>query len=134
MTIAENIRLEQEMSIIRDPLDQTKQMTVNADGSISVSPVKASSSFTYAEDWNAALTSSYQKVATTTTSTRSLRMSAACNATAYDIEYQVVASGAAAPTTTGQALLAGDDFLAGIPVGDIYARSATAQKLIVWRA
>lgn len=38
MTIAENIRLEQEMSIIRDPLDQTKQMTVNADGSISVSP------------------------------------------------------------------------------------------------
>lgn len=38
MTIAENIRLEQEMSIIRDPLDQTKQMSVNADGSISVSP------------------------------------------------------------------------------------------------
>jgi len=89
---------------------------------------------TYTEDWNAALTSSYQKVATTTTSTRSLRMSAACNATAYDIEYQVVAAGAAAPTTTGQALLAGDDFAAGIPVGDIYARSATAQKLIVWRA
>jgi hypothetical protein len=38
MTIAENVQLEQEMSIIRDPLDQTKQMTVNADGSISVSP------------------------------------------------------------------------------------------------
>ena len=88
---------------------------------------------TYTEDWNAALTSSYQKVATTTTATKSLRMSAACNATAYDIEYQVVTAGGAAPTTTGQALLAGDDFLAGIPVGDIYARSATAQKLIVWR-
>lgn len=42
MTIAENIRLEQEMSIIRDPLDQTKQMTVNADGSISVSPATGS--------------------------------------------------------------------------------------------
>ena len=42
MTIAENIRLEQEMSIIRDPLDQTRQMTVNADGSISVSPVTGS--------------------------------------------------------------------------------------------
>lgn len=134
MTIAENIRLEQEMSIIRDPLDQTKQMSVNADGSISVSPVKSSSSFTYTEDWNAALTSSYQKVATTTAATKSLRMSAACNATAYDIEYQVVTAGGAAPTTTGQALLAGDDFLAGIPIGDIYARSATAQKLIVWRA
>ncbi len=86
----------------------------------------------YTEDWNAALTSSYQKVATTTTATKSLRMSAACNATAYDIEYQVVEAGRDAPTTTGQALLAGDDFLAGIPVGDIYARSATAQKLIVW--
>jgi len=49
-------------------------------------------------------------------------------------EYQVVAAGGAAPTTSGQALLAGDDFLAGIPVGDIYARSATLQKLIVWRA
>ena len=89
---------------------------------------------TYAEDWNAALTSSYQKVATTTTATKSLRMSAACNATAYDIEYAVVEAGAAAPTANGQALLAGEDFLAGIPIGDIYARSATAQKLIVWRA
>ena len=29
------------------------------------------------------------------------------------------------------ALLAGEDFLAGIPIGDIYARGATAQKLIV---
>ena len=102
----------------------------------SLSVVQASDSFAaaYSEVFNAALTSSYQKVTTTTTATRSLRMSAACNATAYDIEYQVVASGAAAPTTTGQALLAGEDFLAGIPVGDIYARSATAQKLIVWRA
>ena len=74
--------------------------------------LSAAPQLTYTEDWNAALTSSYQKVATTTTATKSLRMSAACNATAYDIEYQVVASGAAAPTTTGQALLAGDDFLA----------------------
>ncbi len=102
----------------------------------SLSVVQASDSFavTYTQDFNGALTSTYQLITTTTTSTRSLRMSAACNATAYDIEYQVVAAGASAPTTTGQALLAGDDFLAGIPVGDIYARSATAQKLIVWRA
>lgn len=102
----------------------------------SLSVVQASDSFavTYTQDFNGALTSTYQLITTTTTGTRSLRMSAACNATVYDIEYQVVASGAAAPTTTGQALLAGDDFLAGIPVGDIYARSATAQKLIVWGA
>ena len=89
---------------------------------------------TITEDWNAALTTAYQKVTTTTTSTTSLRMSAACNASAYDIEIQVVAAGGSAPTTTGQALLAGDDFLTGIPVGDVYARSATAQKLIVWRS
>ena len=88
---------------------------------------------TYTEDWNAALTSSYQKVATTTTATKSLRMSSACNASAYDIEYAVVPVGDPAPTTNGQALLAGEDFLAGIPIGDIYARSETAQKLIVWR-
>lgn len=88
----------------------------------------------YADVFNGALTSTYQIVATTTTATKSLRMSAACNATAYDIEYAVVAAGAAAPTANGQALLAGDDFLAGIPMGDIYARSATSQKLIVWRA
>jgi len=102
----------------------------------SMSVVQASDSFavTYTQDFNGALTSTYQLITTTTTATRSLRMSAACNATAYDIEYQVVAAGASAPTTTGQALLAGDDFAAGIPVGDIYARSATAQKLIVWRA
>jgi hypothetical protein len=102
----------------------------------SMSVVQASDSFavTYTQDFNGSLNSTYQLITTTTTATRSLRMSAACNATAYDIEYQVVASGAAAPTTTGQALLAGEDFLAGIPMGDIYARSATAQKLIVWSA
>lgn len=100
----------------------------------SIPVTRTDASLTYTEDWNAALTSSYQKVTTTTTATKSLRMSCACNATAYDIEYQVVAAGGAAPTTSGQALLAGDDFLAGIPVGDIYARSATLQKLIVWRA
>lgn len=110
---------------IRDKLN-----AITHSGSIIVS----APTMPYVEDWNAALTATYQKVATTTTSTKSFRMSCACNATAYDIEYQVVAAGGAVPTTAGQALLAGDDFLAGIPVGDIYARSATLQKLIVWRA
>ncbi len=82
-----------------------------------------------------ALTASWALVKTTTISTKALRMSAACNATTYDIQYTVVTAGAAAPTDTrGQALLAGDDFLAGIPVGDIYARSATLQTLIIWSA
>jgi hypothetical protein len=82
-----------------------------------------------------ALTASWAKVITTTTATKALRMSAACNATVFDIEYTVVTADASAPTDTrGQALLAGDDFLAGIPVGDIYARSASLQTLIIWSA
>ncbi len=93
--------------------------------------------FAYTKDntGTTALTASWAKVITTTTSTKALRMSAACNAATYDIEYTVVTAGASAPTDTrGQALLAGDDFLAGIPVGDIYARSATLQTLIIWSA
>lgn len=97
-------------------------------------PVTTALPVTYTENFNAALTGTYQKVVTTTTETKALRMSANCSASAYDIEYQVVAAGAAAPTTSGVALLAGDDFLAGIPVGDIYVRSLSLQKLIVWSA
>ena len=98
-------------------------------------PVSAGN-FAFAKD-NAgtALTASWAKVITTTTATKALRMSAACNATTYDIEYTVVTTGDAPPTDTrGQALLAGDDFLAGIPVGDIYARSASLQTLVIWSA
>ncbi len=93
--------------------------------------------FTYTKDntGTTPLTASWALVKTTTTATKALRMSAACNATIYDIEYTVVTAGASAPTDTrGQALLAGDDFLAGIPVGDIYARSATLQTLVIWSA
>ena len=93
-----------------------------------------SPALTITENFNGALTASYQIVATTTAATKMLRMSAACNATAYDIEFQVVTAGGAAPSTTGMALLAGDDFPLGIPIGDIYARSASLQKLIVWSA
>ena len=93
--------------------------------------------FAYTKDNTGAtsLTASWVLVKTTTTATKALRMSAACNATTFDIEYTVVTAGAAAPTDTrGQALLAGEDFLAGIPVGDIYARSASLQTLIIWSA
>lgn len=86
--------------------------------------------YSYTKDvQGTALTASWALVTTTTTATKSLRMSAACDASAYDIEYTVVVAGASAPTDTrGQALLAGEDFAAGIPVGDIYARSATLQR------
>ena len=91
--------------------------------------------FAYTKDniGTTALTASWALVKTTTTATKALRMSCACNATIFDIEYTVVTAGASVPTDTrGQALLAGDDFLGGIPVGDIYARSATLQTLIIW--
>lgn len=93
--------------------------------------------YTYTKDntGTTPLTATWALVKTTTTATKALRMSAACNAATYDIEYTVVTAGASAPTDTrGQSLLAGDDFLAGIPVGDIYARSATLQTLIIWSA
>ena len=93
--------------------------------------------FAYTKDntGTTALTASWALVKTTTTATKALRMSCACNATIFDIEYTVVTAGASAPTDTrGQSLLAGDDFLAGIPVGDIYARSASLQTLIIWSA
>ena len=111
----------------------------NGSSSVSVSnplPTTAGN-FAYTKDntGTTALTASWALVKTTTTATKALRMSAACNATTFDIEYTVVTAGAAAPTDTrGQALLAGEDFLAGIPVGDIYARSATLQTLIIWSA
>ena len=62
-----------------------------------------SPALTITENWNAALTSSYQKWQLRQRR-QNVRMSAACNATAYDIEFQVVTAGAAAPSTTGMAL------------------------------
>ena len=107
-------------------------MFVNTSSAVTSS--SAPPALTFTEVFNGSLTATYQKVATTTSSTSALRMSCACNASAYDIEFTVVAAGAAAPTATGQALLGGEDFATGIPIGDIYARSASLQKLIVWRA
>jgi len=111
----------------------------NGSSSVSVSnPLPTSAgNFAYTKDntGTTPLTATWALVKTTTTATKSLRMSAACNATVFDIEYTVVTAGASAPTDTrGQSLLAGDEFLGGIPVGDIYARSATLQTLIIWSA
>ena len=126
--------LENKMSIIRDPDDQTRQLKISANGEITALTGSSSPALTYTETFNNSLTATYQKVATTSAATKSLRMSCASNATAYDIEYQVVVAGGAAPTANGMSLLAGEDFAVGIPIGDIYARSATNQRLIVWRS
>lgn len=79
-----------------------------------------------------ALTTNWQKVFTTTAATRSLRLGVPPIPSAYDIEWVSVPTGSAAPVGgIGEGVLAGEDFLAGIPLGDIYCKSATSQTLIV---
>lgn len=78
------------------------------------------------------LTAAWQKVATTTTATKGLRLAALASAATFDIEWAAVASGAAAPTdASGEPIMAGEDFAAGLPIGDIYLRSASGQKAVV---
>lgn len=78
------------------------------------------------------LTSAWAKVATTTTATRGLRLAPIASASVYDIEWVSVTAGAAAPTDVyGEPVLGGEDFPAGLPIGDIYCKSASGQKLIV---
>lgn len=126
------------MSISGFPKTAVSELKQGGADVSSSNPLPSSAgNFAYTKDntGTTPLTASWVLVKTTTTATKSLRMSAACNATVFDIEYTVVTAGAEAPTDTrGQALLAGDDFAAGIPVGDIYARSATLQTLVIWSA
>ena len=78
------------------------------------------------------LTANWQKVCTTTSATRGLRLGVSPNPLAYDIEWVSVTPGANAPTDiSGESVLAGEDFHNGLPIGDIYCKSATLQKLIV---
>lgn len=79
-----------------------------------------------------ALTNAWQKVATTSAATKALRIAPVVGAAAYDIEWVAVPAGAPAPTDpVGEPILGGDDFAAGVPIGDLYLRSATAQTAIV---
>lgn len=79
-----------------------------------------------------ALTSSWIKVATLLTSTRGLRIAPIASATTFDIEWVSVVSGAAIPTDSyGEPIFGGEDFAAGLPVGDLYLKSASGQVAIV---
>ena len=54
------------------------------------------------------------------------------DAAIFDIEWVAVTAGAAAPADTyGEPVLGGEDFAGGIPLGDIYLKSATGQKAVV---
>ncbi|WP_075216070.1 hypothetical protein [Mongoliimonas terrestris] len=76
-----------------------------------------------------ALTPSWQKVTTTTTADKALAIWPLADASAYDIEVAYVPAGSAAPTKPrGRPILAGEDFPGGMPLGDIYLKSATSQS------
>lgn len=78
------------------------------------------------------LTASWQKVCTTTAATLGLRLGIPPTPTTYDVEWISAAAGAIAPTdVNGEGVLAGEDFQGGLPLGDIYCKSVTGQKLIV---
>ena len=78
------------------------------------------------------LTSSWTKVATTDSTTKVLRVGNIGTATIFDIEWVSVPAGATAPTdVNGEAILGGEDFLSGVPIGDIYLRSTSGQTAIV---
>ena len=95
-------------------------------------PVPVPLAFTQLAGSPFTLTSSWVKVATTTTATRGLRIAPLASATAFDIEWTSVTAGASAPTdTNGEPVFGGEDFPNGIPVGDIYLKSASGQVAIV---
>lgn len=78
------------------------------------------------------LSPGWQRVATTTSTTRALRVSPLAGAVTYDIEWTSVSAGGDVPTEAhGEPIMGGEDFLGGIPLGDVYLKSATGQIAIV---
>ncbi|GBU16853.1 MULTISPECIES: hypothetical protein [Methylobacterium] len=76
----------------------------------------------------------WTKVATVTKSTRALRIGMPGSASVFDVEWVSVPAGDPAPSNSlpyGEAILGGEDFPAGLPLGDIYARSASGAAVIV---
>jgi hypothetical protein len=78
------------------------------------------------------LTSSWTKVATTTAATKGLIVAPSANASAFDIEWTSVTAGAAAPTDLyGVPVGYGETFADGLPIGDVYLKSATGMVATV---
>lgn len=78
------------------------------------------------------LTSSWAKVATTTSATRSLRVGDATQGD-YDIFWTVVTADGSAPSGSvlGLPVITGEDFAGGIPIGDVYLRSESGAQATV---
>jgi hypothetical protein len=81
------------------------------------------------------LTSAWVKVATITTDSKALRLAPVAAATAYDIEWCAVPAGHTAPTLIyGEPIYGGESFSTGLPIGDVYLKSASGQIAIVRQA
>jgi hypothetical protein len=111
-----------------------KRLKDMGDGSFAevTTPARAPLSFSAAAGSPFTLTASWAKVVTTTAATRGLRIAPVADAAIFDIEWVAVTAGAAAPADTyGEPVLGGEDFAGGIPLGDVYLKSATGQKAVV---
>lgn len=79
------------------------------------------------------LVPTWTKVVTNTSATRALLISDVTGS-AYDIRWTMTTAGAAAPSEArvGQNVLAGETFPFGLPIGDVYLKSATGAQASVY--
>ncbi|PZR32301.1 hypothetical protein [Caulobacter segnis] len=80
------------------------------------------------------LTSAWTKVVTTTAATKALSISDVTGG-AYDVRWTTVAAGAAAPSSgePGQNIGFQETFPFGVPIGDVYLRSASGAQASVYK-
>lgn len=106
--------------------------TGNGDLSVGVVPERVPVSYASVPGSPFTLGPGWQRVATTSATTRALRVSPLAGAVTYDIEWTSVPAGDDMPTDAhGEPIMGGEDFLGGIPLGDVYLKSATGQIAIV---
>lgn len=107
-----------------------QKLCANSGGSSSVaSPL----TYTVAAGSPITLSASWQKVATTTTATRALLISDVTG-TSYDIRWTVTTAGGTVPldTRVGQNVGFQEAFAFGVPLGDVYLKSASGAQASVY--
>lgn len=104
---------------VQDLLAKLNDVIITSSRPVTYTKV-AGSPFTLSSSWN--------KVATVSSATRGLRIAGIAAATVFDIEWVAVAANSPAPTDTyGEPVFGGEDFVTGVPIGDVYLKSASGQ-------
>lgn len=110
-------------------VDQSHGLPVIATSSSAPSPI------TYTSVTGSPFTlvpNTWTKVATVTASTRALLIAPIASSTSYLVQWTSVPAGAAAPTDTyGFPILAGENFLTGPPLGDVWIMSPNPDVVLV---